>query len=112
MAKHMRTLDDEKRLEVPKKFVQWVAWTLQKVSYMPTEVCLVIGIVKPSFVISRILVAEAKLSNPPGLAASSSNSLQPRGPPSAHFQSFLMSKDHLNCRWVWLSSSTNLETAS
>jgi hypothetical protein len=30
----------------------------------------------------------------------------------AHFQSFLMSKDHLNCRWVWLSSSTNLETAS
>ena len=32
--------------------------------------------------------------------------------PQAHFQSFLMSKDHLNCRWVWLSSSTNLETAS
>jgi hypothetical protein len=33
-------------------------------------------------------------------------------PPQAHFQSFLISKDHLNCRWVWLSSSTNLETAS
>jgi hypothetical protein len=29
-----------------------------------------------------------------------------------HFQSFLMSKDHLNCRWVCWSSSTNLDTAS
>jgi hypothetical protein len=30
----------------------------------------------------------------------------------AHFQSFLMSNDHLNCKWVCWSSSTNLETAS
>lgn len=27
------------------------------------------------------------------------------------YQSFLMSKDHSNLRWVWLSSSTNFETA-
>jgi hypothetical protein len=79
---------------------------------MPTEVCLIIGIVKPSLRYFADAVAEAKLSNLLGVAALSSESSRPTRAPEAHFQSFLMSKDHLNCRWVWLSSSTNLETAS
>jgi hypothetical protein len=45
-------------------------------------------------------------------AATTSIALEDPSFLAAHFQSFLMSKDHLNCKWVWLSSSTNLETAS
>jgi hypothetical protein len=68
-----------------------------------------------NFVILWTLVAETELSNLPdsiALPGYPSAFIALWCTPGAHFQSFLMSKDHLNCRWMWLSSSTNLETAS